>query len=115
MSKLAGVSVFFRDEKDQVFHTYSCYARGLDMLNGAYHYPDLAPKGRDEAGLAYTMEWLRGTTSTRRDRRERAQDDVGLSVHEHISGAGEVTFATRSQALTPRFDVFCRAYQRAIR
>ena len=59
MSELAGTSVFFRDETGQVFHTYSCYARGLDMLNAAYHYLDLVPKGRDEAGLAYTMEWLR--------------------------------------------------------
>jgi len=42
-----------------VFHTYSCYARGLDMLNTAYHYLDLAPKGRDEADLPFTMEWVR--------------------------------------------------------
>jgi len=42
-----------------VFHTYSCYARGLDMLIGAYHFLDLAPKGRDEAGLPYTMSWIR--------------------------------------------------------
>ncbi len=54
-----GISVFCKDAKGDVFHTYSCYARGLDMLNGAYHYLDLAPKGRDEEGLAYTMEWLR--------------------------------------------------------
>lgn len=54
-----GISVFFKDAKGEVFHTYSCYARGLDMLNGAYHYLDLAPKGRDEDGQAYTMAWLR--------------------------------------------------------
>ena len=35
----------------RVYHTYSTYARGLDMMNGAYHYLDLVPKGRDEAGL----------------------------------------------------------------
>lgn len=58
-AELPGISVFYRDEAGQVFHTYSCYARGLDMLNGAYHLLDLAPKGRDEAGLSYTMEWLR--------------------------------------------------------
>jgi predicted dithiol-disulfide oxidoreductase (DUF899 family) len=40
-------------------HTYSTYARGVDMLNGAYHYLDLVPKGRDEGGLKYGMEWLR--------------------------------------------------------
>jgi len=42
-----------------VYHTYSCYSRGLDMLNGAYHLLDLVPKGRGEAGLPSTMAWLR--------------------------------------------------------
>ncbi len=43
-----GVSVFFKDAAGRIFHTYSTYARGLDMVNVAYHYLDLAPKGRDE-------------------------------------------------------------------
>jgi predicted dithiol-disulfide oxidoreductase (DUF899 family) len=59
MSEFPGISVFYRDADDAVFHTYSCYARGLDMLNGAYHYLDLVPKGRDEAGLPFTMSWVR--------------------------------------------------------
>lgn len=54
-----GISVFHKNEKGEVFHTYSCYARGLDMLNGAYHYLDLVPKGRDEESLSHTMEWVR--------------------------------------------------------
>ena len=54
-----GISVFCKDNDGNIFHTYSCYARGLDMLNGAYHYLDLVPKGRDEAELPYTMAWLR--------------------------------------------------------
>lgn len=54
-----GVSVFYKNDKGEVFHTYSCYARGLDMLNTAYHYMDLAPQGRDEDGLPSTMAWLR--------------------------------------------------------
>jgi predicted dithiol-disulfide oxidoreductase (DUF899 family) len=54
-----GISVFHKDADGTLYHTYSCYARGLDMLNGAYHLLDLVPKGRDEAGLSYTMEWLR--------------------------------------------------------
>ncbi len=33
--------------------------RGLDMLNGAYHFMDLVPRGRDEDDLPYTMAWLR--------------------------------------------------------
>jgi predicted dithiol-disulfide oxidoreductase (DUF899 family) len=54
-----GISIFYKNEQGEVFHTYSCYSRGLDMLNGAYHYMDLAPKGRDEDALSYTMAWLR--------------------------------------------------------
>jgi len=58
-SEQVGISVFYKNEKSEVFHTYSCYSRGVDMMNGAYHYLDLAPKGRDEAGLKFTMEWVR--------------------------------------------------------
>lgn len=54
-----GISVFYRDGDDGVFHTYSCYARGLDMMNAAYHYLDLTPKGRDEAGLSFSQAWVR--------------------------------------------------------
>jgi predicted dithiol-disulfide oxidoreductase (DUF899 family) len=43
-----GASVFFKNAKGNVFHTYSTYARGIDMVNVAYHYLDLVPKGRDE-------------------------------------------------------------------
>jgi predicted dithiol-disulfide oxidoreductase (DUF899 family) len=45
-----GHSVFFKDERGAVFHTYSCYDRGNDMLNIHYHYLDIVPKGRDEGG-----------------------------------------------------------------
>jgi predicted dithiol-disulfide oxidoreductase (DUF899 family) len=51
--------VFYRDEAGNVFHTYSAYARGLDILVGAYNFLDLVPKGRDEAGLPFTMDWVR--------------------------------------------------------
>ena len=53
-----GVSVFVRDG-DDVFHTYSSFGRGIDMLNTAYHYLDLVPKGRDEDGLPYSMAWVK--------------------------------------------------------
>jgi predicted dithiol-disulfide oxidoreductase (DUF899 family) len=53
-----GLSVFTR-EGDQVFHTYSVFSRGLDLFNPAYQLLDLVPKGRDEAGLDYSMAWLR--------------------------------------------------------
>jgi predicted dithiol-disulfide oxidoreductase (DUF899 family) len=45
-----GVSVFHKDAKGRVFHTYSTYARGIDMLCLEYHYLDLVPKGRNERG-----------------------------------------------------------------
>ena len=57
--EMPGISVFFKDTDGAIYRTYSCYARGLDMLNGAYHFLDLVPKGRDEDGLPYTMTWVR--------------------------------------------------------
>ena len=54
-----GVSVFARDGSGSIYHTYSCYARGLDPLNGCYQLLDLVPKGRDEAELSMPMAWLR--------------------------------------------------------
>jgi predicted dithiol-disulfide oxidoreductase (DUF899 family) len=59
MAERPGISVFYKDPSETVFHTYSCYSRGLDMMNAAYHYLDLVPKGRDEAGYPYPMAWLR--------------------------------------------------------
>jgi predicted dithiol-disulfide oxidoreductase (DUF899 family) len=53
-----GLSVFAKRD-GKVFHTYSCYSRGLDVFNTAYQILDVTPKGRDEDGLAWTMAWLR--------------------------------------------------------
>jgi predicted dithiol-disulfide oxidoreductase (DUF899 family) len=52
-----GLSVFARD--GGVYHTYSCYARGLDNLNGTYQFLDLVPKGRDEDSLEWPMAWVK--------------------------------------------------------
>jgi predicted dithiol-disulfide oxidoreductase (DUF899 family) len=57
--ELPGISVFYKNERGEVFHTYSCYARGIDMVNGAYQFLDLVPKGRDEDGFEFSMEWVR--------------------------------------------------------
>jgi predicted dithiol-disulfide oxidoreductase (DUF899 family) len=54
-----GASVFYKDAAGNIFHTYSAFARGLDMMIGAYNWLDLVPKGRDEEGLAHTMAWVR--------------------------------------------------------
>lgn len=57
--ELHGLSVFAKDAGGAVFHTYSCYARGLDPLNAAYQLMDLTPKGRDEDRLEWPTAWLR--------------------------------------------------------
>ena len=54
-----GASVFYKNPAGEIFHTYSTYARGLDAMVGTYNWLDLAPKGRDEDGLAFTMSWVR--------------------------------------------------------
>ena len=54
-----GLSVFTKNEAGEIFHTYSSYARGLDILVGAYNFLDFAPKGRDEDALPWTMAWVR--------------------------------------------------------
>ncbi len=50
ISEREGVSIFYKDRKGDIFHTYSAYARGIDMMNVDYQYLDLVPKGRDENG-----------------------------------------------------------------
>jgi len=57
ITEAPGISVFLKDG-GQIYHTYSTYERGLDMLNVAYHYMDLVPKGRDEADGA-AAAWVR--------------------------------------------------------
>lgn len=59
-SDLVGISVFYKDARGKIFHTYSTYSRGVDMMNGAYHYLDLTPKGRDEADQGTNPQvWVR--------------------------------------------------------
>ena len=59
VSELPGVSVFYKDPSGKIFHTYSAYSRGIDILNNTYNYLDLVPKGRDEDGYDFSMEWVR--------------------------------------------------------
>jgi predicted dithiol-disulfide oxidoreductase (DUF899 family) len=54
-----GMSVFYRDEDGAIYHTYSAYARGIDVLNAAYNYIDLVPNGRDEEGGPWSQFWVR--------------------------------------------------------
>ncbi|GER16794.1 DUF899 domain-containing protein [Variovorax boronicumulans] len=54
-----GVSVFFKDDAGDVFHTYSTYGRGVEVMMGTYNMLDLVPKGRDEHNPSYAMDWIR--------------------------------------------------------
>lgn len=59
VAEAPGLSVFVKDENGDIFHTYSTYARGLDIFITAYNLIDLAPSGRNENGFTYSMEWVR--------------------------------------------------------
>jgi predicted dithiol-disulfide oxidoreductase (DUF899 family) len=54
-----GVSVFFKNDAGEVFHTYSTYGRGVEVMMHTYNMLDLVPKGRDERDVEYKMEWVR--------------------------------------------------------
>ncbi|MEM6664734.1 MAG: thioredoxin family protein [Pseudomonadota bacterium] len=54
-----GLSVFLKPDPQTIVHTYSTYARGLDIMNAAYHLLDLTPQGRNEGDLDFPMAWLR--------------------------------------------------------
>lgn len=58
ISDLPGISVFYRDDDGRIYRTYSTYGRGIEMMNAAYQYLDLLPKGRDEQAER-PMSWLR--------------------------------------------------------
>jgi len=72
-----GASAFYKNPAGEVFHTYSAYGRGLDILLGTYNLPDMAPKGRDEDGLAFSMAWVR-----HHDRYEGAAVDPKASYQQ---------------------------------
>ena len=57
--ELPGVSVFFKNDANEVFHTYSTYGRGVEVMMGTYNMLDLVPKGRDEREAGHKMEWVR--------------------------------------------------------
>lgn len=76
--EMPGVSAFYKDANGGIFHTYSAYARGLDSLVGTYNFLDVAPKGRDEDNLPWTMAWVR---------RHDEYDDAAKSKAERSSAA----------------------------
>lgn len=58
-AEMPGISSFYKDDAGEVFHTYSTYGRGVEVMMGAYNLLDLTPKGRNELDVSHKMEWLR--------------------------------------------------------
>jgi predicted dithiol-disulfide oxidoreductase (DUF899 family) len=56
-AELPGVSAFWKDDSGEVFHTYSRYGRGVEVMMHTYNLLDLTAKGRDEDGRS--MGWVR--------------------------------------------------------
>jgi predicted dithiol-disulfide oxidoreductase (DUF899 family) len=54
-----GISVFYKDENGEIFHTYSAFGRGTETTMNTYNYLDYVPKGRDEDHLSFSIDWLR--------------------------------------------------------
>ncbi|NRF67152.1 DUF899 domain-containing protein [Aquincola sp. S2] len=78
-----GISAFYKDDAGTVFHTYSTYGRGVELMMGAYELLDIAPKGRDEDGLSHTMAWVR-----HHDRYEPAlREQAAPARHERAAPA----------------------------
>ena len=66
-----GISVFYKDDAGEVFHTYSTYGRGVEVMMGTYNMLDLTPKGRDERTL--TTRWSGCATTTAMSRQPVAK------------------------------------------
>jgi predicted dithiol-disulfide oxidoreductase (DUF899 family) len=80
-----GLSVFYKNERGEIFRTYSAYGRGLEVLLPMYMILDRAPKGRDEEGLAFSMAWVR-----HHDRYEGVEvvEEAAASGPAKAAGAG---------------------------
>jgi predicted dithiol-disulfide oxidoreductase (DUF899 family) len=79
-----GASAFYKDATGDIFHTYSSYGRGLDILIGTYNFLDMAPKGRDEEGLAFSMAWVK-----HHDKYEKGQSVDAKKTYEQPKSVGD--------------------------
>jgi predicted dithiol-disulfide oxidoreductase (DUF899 family) len=82
-----GISVFYKNEHGEVFHTYSTYGRGGEPMMGVYSYLDLAPKGRAEEGLAHPMSWVRHHDSYEQDYYSDSTSKRAMSAGGSCCGA----------------------------
>ena len=76
IDELPGVSVFFKDEDGAIYHTYSSYGRGGEVLLGVYGWLDMVPKGRNETKNGSLMDWVK-----RHDQYEAAKSADSCSAH----------------------------------
>jgi predicted dithiol-disulfide oxidoreductase (DUF899 family) len=78
-----GVSTFYKDEAGEVFHTYSTYGRGVEVMMGTYNLLDLTPKGRDEHNPEYAMDWVRHHDRYEQGSQHEPSPAAGSSCHSH--------------------------------
>jgi predicted dithiol-disulfide oxidoreductase (DUF899 family)/uncharacterized damage-inducible protein DinB len=89
-----GATFFYKDEKGNIFHTYSVYARGLDILLNAYNWLDMTPKGRDENNLPHTMAWVRH--------------------HDRYGNAPLTTIGSSAKAASPMLDPMVKEFRQEV-
>ncbi len=82
-TELPGISVFYQDDAGEIFHTYSTYGRGVEVMMGTYNMLDLTPKGRDEDQLKSTMEWVRHHDRYEPEPLAKAAPQAGSSCTAH--------------------------------
>ena len=78
-----GISLFYKDEAGEVFHTYSTYGRGVEVMMGTYNLLDLTPKGRDEHNPEYAMDWVRHHDRYEQGSQHEPAPAAGSSCHSH--------------------------------
>jgi predicted dithiol-disulfide oxidoreductase (DUF899 family) len=94
--ELPGISVFYKDDAGDVFHTYSTYRRGVEAMMGTYNLLDLTPKGRDEDNLSFTMEWVRHHDRYEQSPQAKALPAAGSCCEAHAEPAGPPQGRNRS-------------------
>jgi predicted dithiol-disulfide oxidoreductase (DUF899 family) len=86
--ELPGISVFYRDDAGAVFHTYSTYGRGVEVMMGTYNMLDLTPKGRDERDVPHKMEWVRHHDRYPEAVGPAGQQEKAVASTEHCCSGG---------------------------
>ena len=59
IDEMPGISIFYKDDAGDVFHTYSAFARGTEIFGGIFGYLDAMPKGRNETINGNLTDWVR--------------------------------------------------------